>query len=225
LRFDYRRNILRYAGGVRVSQGSSTINSLNLDIFQKDFRLIAYGKVSAGLKFDQEEQPDVTEAEQEQAENESTDTGQTASGKKRRKKGKSGKDEEGDSSIISLGGERLEINKQNREIRVVKNAQALQSGMTISADEIEYELSEDDSLLKSVARRNTRVDIEGITIFGDNAQFFIQEKLLLVEGKNVKYLDAGKMESNYSKLVYDMETGTMRFDARADQLVRTRIMN
>lgn len=204
LRLDYRNNVLRYAGNVRVNQGDTTIQSQNLDIFLTDSRLIAYGAVSADLGF---------AGKDKSAEKPAARAGKPAAGK------------DGEGKRVFLSGERLEINKKKRSIRIVKNARAEQSGMILTAEqEISYDLDEEDQLLAATARTNVRVDLETFAVFGDKAVFNFGDRLLQVDGKNVRYLQEGKTEGSYGRVEYEMETGAMKFFSRADQLVKTKIL-
>lgn len=201
LSFDYSNNILRYQDDVRIGQGSTIIQSQRLDIDQANSRLTALGEVKATLAFNKEED----EANGQQTSNGTDET------------------EEDDSSIF-LTGSYLTVDKKNREVRIKTNAQSILKGMTIIAQDIAYELTDDDTLLKSVAKKEVRVEIGKVQIFGDTAEFFMKEKILMVKGKNVRYFEEGKMEANFNSLVYDMTKETMYFDARADKMIETKII-
>lgn len=222
LQFDYKRNVLRFADGVRVNQGQTSITCQRLEIYQKDLRLIALGKTFADLKFSNSD--DSAGAEATSSDPKATTTDDRTSNKGRRRSGDNNEVVSNDSSRISLSAERLEINKSKREVRITKNAQANQADLTISADEIRYELDEEDSLISSVASRDVRVDVKSVEIFGDKANYRIKDNLLLVEGKNVKYSEEGKIQAEYSKLEMNIDDGTLKFFARAGQLVKTAIL-
>lgn len=133
--------------------------------------------------------------------------------------------EEESGQAISLSGQVLVINKNNQLMRITSKAKSSFEGMLISGDQITYHLDENDALLDFVASKNVRIDLDGKQINGDKADFDVKEKVLTVTGKIVKYLEEGKLEGEYSRLVYDTNNGSMAFYARDDQLVKTIISN
>lgn len=221
LQFDYKRNVLRFADGVRVNQGKTSIICQKLEIYLKDLRLIALGKTVADLRFSDESPPADSDQKSENDDISAVDNQANVKGRKKRGETES---MENDKARISLSGERLEINKSKGEVRVVKNAQAHQSELAISAQEIRYEVDKDDKLLSTTASKDVRVDVKNVVIFGDNAEYRIKENLLLVEGKNVKYSEEGKIQAEYSRLEMNVADGTLKFFARAGQLVKTSIL-
>jgi lipopolysaccharide export system protein LptA len=146
---------------------------------------------------------------------------------KQEKAGEAKKEEEPveKQDTVNLSGNYLEINKPRQEMFIRTNAKSVFEGMIISGDRIIYHLAKDDSLLNFEAIKNVRIDIDLKQINGDKAEFDVKKKILTVTGKEVKYTEEGKLEGNYSKLVYNMENGTMEFFARDDQLVKTKISN
>ena len=219
LQFDYKKNILRYDKSVRVTQGDTHIKCESLTIMQDSSRLIALGKVNAELIMatEQKKAEKVKEAEKSQPDNNAE--AEKAEAEKDKKL------TEEKAETVNLSGDYLEINKPRQEMFIRNNAKSVFEGMIISGDRIIYHLAKDDSLLNFEAIKNVRIDIDLKQINGDKAEFDVKKKILVVTGKEVKYTEEGKLEGNYSKLVYNMNNGTMEFFARDDQLVKTKISN
>lgn len=202
LRLDYSNNILRYRNGVTINQGNTTIASHKLDIYQVEEKLIAIGAVTANLTYE-----NIESTRQQNGETE--DGGQ----------------EQEEKSGVFLTGEYLEINKSERFIRVRNNAKAIQKGMTFSAQEINYELDEEDRILRFAARRAVIIELGGPVIRGDVATFDPENELLVVEGRVVQFKDPGGLSgSNYRKIEYDMKTQAIRFFGQGDTPINTRVL-
>lgn len=210
LNFDYKKNVLRYSGGVNVFQGDTHIRSENLDIYQDSSKLVALGGVNAELVLGAKAKKETKKPEKKAATEAKPEEEQP---------------EEDSGKAVSLSGGKLEINKSNQEMFISQSAKSVFEGMVISGDRIIYNLDKDDSLLNFVALKTVRIDIDAKQITGDKAEFDVKEKILTVTGKEVKYSEEGKLEGNYSKLVYNMDNGSMEFFARDDQLVKTKISN
>jgi len=139
LRLDYSNNILRYGKGVTLVQGGTRIRCEAMDIFQIEEKLIARGNITASLTFE-----NIDSNRPAQADSKPADTDDEKSDGKRQAAEKG----------ISLKGNLLEINKTERFVRMRNRATAIQKQFTINADEISYELNEEDRILNSLARRS-----------------------------------------------------------------------
>lgn len=198
LRLDYSNNILRYGEGVSLEQGSTLIRCQELDIFQIEEKLFARGKVNATL-------------------------GYTTAGPNREQE--EGAEQTEESKGVTLRGDRMEINKTARFIRISINAMALQKNMTIHADEIGYELDEEDRIIKSVARRNVSIDLNGPLITGDIATIDPQTEMLIVEGRQVTFKNQGGLSGQqYRKIEFDLKTGAITFYGEGNSPIGTRII-
>ena len=95
----------------------------------------------------------------------------------------------------------------------------------MKAKEILYNLSPEDQLLDARMTDNVSIVRDNVIITnGLKAHFKIQEKILRVEGKPVQYQDTGNMTSSPYALVMDLNTDTVKFLGRDDQLIRTKII-
>jgi len=193
LRLDYRNNVLRYGDGVRLLQGESTIQSDSLDIFQQESRFIATGAVSAALLL--------------------PSGGEEAAG---------GAREPGEARV-ALSADLLEFDKRHNLLRLAQNVEAQEGEMLISCQHLRYDLGGEDRPRRAFARGEVVVTIGAKMIYGDVAEYYVPERLLVVQGSNVRLEESGRLEANHNKLTFDIANDTLRFDARADQLLRTRI--
>jgi lipopolysaccharide export system protein LptA len=205
LRLDYSNNVLRYREGVTINQGNTAIKSEKLDIYQIEEKLIAIGGVTADLTFE-----NIESARSEKSATETKSEGASAT---KQNKG------------IFLSGEYLEINKTERFVRVRTNARAVQSSMTLSAEEIGYVLDEEDRIIRSEARRKVVIDIGGPLISGDTATIEPDKEILIVEGRLVTYSDPdGLSGGNYRKIEFDMNTRAMRFFGQGSAPIQTKVL-
>jgi lipopolysaccharide export system protein LptA len=229
LNLDYRNNVLRYTKGVRVIQGESAIDSDSLTIYMDESRMIATGKVRANLIVPKAQAEESAPAEgkedtKKQTQQEETDKAGKA-GKEKQHKGRRETvvEAEAGTTLLKLQSDLLEFDKVNGVLRLANNVQADESDMQITCQRLRYELGGEGRLRRSFAQDNVRVTIGPKVISGDKSEYYVAEQVLVVQGKNVKLEESGKLEANHQKLTFDIANDTLRFDARADQLLKTRI--
>jgi len=95
--------------------------------------------------------------------------------------------------------------------------------MTITADRLRYEFGGEGKIRRSYAQGMVQVTIGAKVITGDKAEYYVAEQILVVQGKNVKLEEGDRLEANHQKLTFDIANDTLRFDARADQLLKMRL--
>lgn len=223
LDLDYKNNVLRYGGGVRALQGESKIDCQNLHIFQEEIRLVAIENVKATLVLPKEEAVDGKSGEEVKAdkdEKEVKDRKKSESRKKRR----SGKKTEREMAQLTLAADRLDLDKKSGVLSLVKNVNAKDEGMEMSCQHLRYYFGEEGGLKRAFAQGGVKIKIGPKTITGEKADYYIAEQVLHVTGKNVSLEEKGQMEANHNKLTLDMANDTLKFDASADKLLRTRVL-
>jgi lipopolysaccharide export system protein LptA len=253
LDMDYKNNVLRYSGGVRAIQGESNIDSRSLNIYQEEGRLLALEKVKATLILPKETTdnsgPEVTNASEDTAGDdqvqereapveagageakgkkketaEKRDAGKPGkSGEKEDKKQRSGEKERADTARLVITAERLDLDKKNNVLSLVKNINAKDGEMEITCQQLRYFFGESGGLKRAFAQEGVRIKIGPKIIAGDKAEYHIAERVLYVTGKNVSLEEQGQLQANHNKLTFDIANDTLRFDARADKLLKTRI--
>jgi len=222
LNLDYRNNLLRYTKGVRVLQGDSAIDSDSLTIYMVESRMIATGKVRANLVVPKAEAEAASSEENPEDPSEESATGKTK-GRQRKGRRESVVEAEAGKALLRLQSGLLEFDKENGVLRLVNNVEADEGDMQITCQRLRYELGGEGRIRRSYAQGAVRVTIGPKVISGDKAEYYVAEQVLVVQGKNVKLEESGSLEANHHKLTFDIANDTLRFDARADQLLKTRI--
>ncbi|GAF93031.1 unnamed protein product, partial [marine sediment metagenome] len=108
-------------------------------------------------------------------------------------------------------------------LRLARNVEAQEGEMLIACQHLRYDLGGEDRPRRAFARGEVVVTIGAKNIYGDVAEYYVPEQLLVVQGRDVRLEESGRLEANHNKLTFDIANDTLRFDARADQLLRTRI--
>lgn len=222
LNLDYHNNVLRYTKGVRVLQGDSAIDSDSLTIYMIESRMIATGKVRANLVVPKAEEAGAAGQGNQEELGEEPAAGK-AKGRQRRSRRESVVDVETGKALLRLQSGLLEFDKENGVLRLVNNVQADEGDMQITCQRLRYELGGEGRIRRSYSQGAVRVTIGPKVISGDKAEYYVAEQVLVVQGKNVKLEESGSLEANHHKLTFDIANDTLRFDARADQLLKTRI--
>ena len=136
-----------------------------------------------------------------------------------------GEDTEGEAgdARVALSADLLEFDKRHNLLRMAQNVEAQEGEMLISCQHLRYDLGGEERPRRAFARGEVVVTIGAKMIYGDVAEYYVPERLLVVQGRNVRLEESGRLEANHNKLTFDIANDTLRFDARADQLLRTRI--
>ena len=224
LRLDYRNNVLRYSGNVVALQGNNKITSQRLDIFQEEQRMIATETVKATLIFTKEESEGAA-GEEEAAESEEEDQQEVAPGRRAARGANEENSQEPRTTVLRFEAGRMDFDKKHSVLLLVNSVKAHEGDMLISGRQLRYDIGGENQLKKAYAQGEVQVNIGPKIIYGDKAEYFVPEQVLVVQGKNVRLWESGTLEANHHKLTFDIANDTLRFDARADQLLKTRISN